>query len=496
VTPSTAAFPTIRGVSCVLVHAPGLLRYGSKPSRELAKQDGAVLERFRAKLRSFSDAVAYPANQAFIGNLAPEELWDREEPWWRHGIAGASARGPVGEIIPEDAFWGLLRLADEFGLVRIARDRLEHARELLRASSLWTDAALDRVTAPSGPPADANVSALERSGPTTPARSADSELPLYAADGSIVGAVGRGYPDDATQTPDVLLENLACKASGALAIRHLICQLGLDAREVDYVLGCGEEAVGDRYQRGGGSLSKAMAEMAGCALSTGSDVKAFCCAPVHALVLAGALVSSGVQRNVVVVGGGSLAKLGMKMLGHLGKDMPLLEDCLAAIAILVGPMDDSRVRLRIDAVGKHTIASGGSAGAIYEALVSAPLDRMGLRITDVDKYAVELHNPEITVPAGSGNVPRTNYRTIASLAVRRNELGREGIDGFERRHGMPGFVPTQGHIPAALPYLAHALPRLREGTLRRALFIAKGSLFLGKMTNMADGMSVLVDRAD
>ena len=60
---------------------------------------------------------------------------------------------------------------------------------------------------------------------------------------------------------------------------------------------------------------------------------------------------------------------------------------------------------------------------------------------------------------------------------------------------MPGFVPTQGHIPAALPYLAHALPRLRDGSLRNAFLIAKGSLFLGKMTNMSDGMSILVDRA-
>jgi betaine reductase len=145
-------------------------------------------------------------------------------------------------------------------------------------------------------------------------------------------------------------------------------------------------------------------------------------------------------------------------------------------------------------VGKHTVASGGSATAIYEALVSAPLDRLGLKVTDIDKYAVELHNPEITVPAGSGNVPRTNYRLIASLAVMRGELARDGVDGFEREHGMPGFVPTQGHIPAALPYLAHALPRLRDGTLQRALFIAKGSLFLGKMTNMSDGMSVLMDR--
>jgi betaine reductase len=489
-----AQYPTIRGVSCVLVHSPGLLRYGSKPSREVARQGDGILPKVQGALRSYADAVAYPPNQAFIGNLAPEDLWDRSEPWWRHGIQGASERGPFGEIVSEDAFWGLLQLADDFGLVRSSPERLEHAQGLLRAGSLWTEADLERVVRPSGRLSGANVSMLERSEAEAPVGS-DGALALYAADGSVAGSVGRGYPDDVTQTSDVLLENLACKASGALAIRSLLRQLALDAREVDYVLGCGEEAVGDRYQRGGGSLSKAMAEMAGCTRSTGSDVKAFCCAPVHALVLAGALVQSGVHRNVLVVGGGSLAKLGMKMAGHLAKDMPLLEDCLAAVAILVGPADGSPVRLRLDAVGKHTVASGGSAGAIYEALVAAPLDRAGLRIVDVDKYAVELHNPEITVPAGSGNVPRTNYRTIAGLAVQRKEIDRAEIEGFERKHGMPGFVPTQGHIPAALPYLAHALPRLRDGSLRRALFIAKGSLFLGKMTNLADGMSVLVDRA-
>ncbi len=491
-TASSPAFPTIRGVSCVLAHTPGLLRYGSKPSREIRK-DG-VLPKLQGALRGYADAVGYPPNQAFIGNIAPEDLWQRAEPWWRHEIPNASARGPFGEILSEDAFWGLLRLADEFGLVRLAPERLARARELLQAGDLWSEADLERVTAAPRRPAEANVSTLERSD-AGPASGPDGAIPLYAGDGSVAGSIARGYPDDVTQTPDVLLENLACKATGAYATRHLLCQLRLDAREIDYVLGCGEEAVGDRYQRGGGSLSKAMAEMAGCALATGSDVKAFCCAPVHALVIAGALVQSGVHRNVLVVGGGSLAKLGMKLVGHLGKDMPLLEDCLAAVAILVGPADSSPARLRIDAVGKHTVASGGSAGAIYGALVSAPLARLGLRITDVDKYAVELHNPEITLPAGSGNVPRTNYRIIASLAVRQGEIGRDAIDAFERRHGMPGFVPTQGHIPAALPYLAHALPRLRDGSLRRVLFIAKGSLFLGKMTNMADGMSVLVDRA-
>jgi glycine/sarcosine/betaine reductase complex component C subunit beta len=469
---------TVRGIACVLAHTPGLLRYGSKPTRELAKDSDTLLPRIRQHLRGFADAVAYPPNQVFIGNATPESLWDVPEPWWRNGKAGAPTRGPVGQIVSEEAFWGLLRMADDFGLVDVQRARLDTAASQLRATDLFTDAELERMTAPHA---------------TTAAKGAMS---LDAADGAQVGHIAAGYPEDTSQTPDILLENLACKASGALAIKQLLCQTGLAATDVEYVLGCGEEAVGDRYQRGGGSLSKAMAEMAGCAQATGSDVKAFCCAPVHALVLAGALVESGIYRSVIVVGGGSLAKLGMKMAGHLAKDMPLLEDCLAAVAILVGPSDASGVRMRLDAVGRHTVASGGSAPAIYEALVSAPLERLGLRITEVDKYAVELHNPEITMPAGSGNVPRTNYRLIASLAVQRGEIGRDGIDAFEREHGMPGFVPTQGHIPAALPYLAHALPRLRDGSLRNALFIAKGSLFLGKMTNMADGMSVLLDRAD
>jgi len=477
-TDPSAPFPTIRGISCVIAHTPGLLRYGSKPTRELAR-DAALIENVRRHLRSFEDAVAYPPNQVFIGNHAPEWLWDVPEPHWRHGDEGARLQGPAGRIVGEDAFWGLLRMADDFGLVDVDRARLERSRVLLAETGLFADAELERVVRPA-----------------TASASADGALSLRAADGAEVGRIANGYPGDSTQTADVLLENLACKASGALALKQLMRQLDLAPSDVEYVLGCGEEAVGDRYQRGGGSISKAMAEMAGCAQATGSDVQAFCCAPVHALVLAGALVQSGVYRHVIVVGGGSLAKLGMKMAGHLAKDMPLLEDCLAAVAILVGPSDGTGVRMRLDAVGRHTVASGGSAGAIYHALVAEPLDRLGLRINDVDKYAVELHNPEITVPAGSGNVPRTNYRIIAGLGVMRGELRREDVDGFERVHGMPGFVPTQGHIPAALPYLAHALPRLRDGSLRRVLFIAKGSLFLGKMTNLSDGMSVLLDRAD
>ena len=59
---------------------------------------------------------------------------------------------------------------------------------------------------------------------------------------------------------------------------------------------------------------------------------------------------------------------------------------------------------------------------------------------------------------------------------------------------MPGFSPTQGHVASAVPYLGHALDGLRDGALRSALFLAKGSLFLGRMTQMSDGLSFLLER--
>jgi betaine reductase len=325
---------------------------------------------------------------------------------------------------------------------------------------------------------------------------AEGNLTLADAQGQCVGYAVPGYEGDTSQTPHILLENLAAKATGALALRHLLHQTGTAPDRVEYLLGCGEEAVGDRYQRGGGNLAKAMAELAGLPNAGGADVKAFCCAPVHALVLGGALIAAGVQENVVVVGGGSLAKLGMKFRGALVHDMPILEDCLAAVAIQLGPDDGAGdPRLRLDVVGKHNVAVGGAPRPLYEALVLQPLQRAGLAIPDVDRYAVELHNSEIMEAGGSGNVSRTNYRTIASLAVLSGQLARDRVDAFEREHGMPGYVPTQGHIPAAVPYLAHARAEMRAGALRRAMFVAKGSLFLGKMTNLADGTSILVEAA-
>ncbi|MFA7215796.1 MAG: glycine/sarcosine/betaine reductase complex component C subunit beta, partial [Bacillota bacterium] len=242
------------------------------------------------------------------------------------------------------------------------------------------------------------------------------------------------------------------------------------------------------------NFAKSIAEIAGCVNATGSDTRGFCAAPAHALIEAAALVKAGVYKNVAVVGGGATAKLGMNGKDHVAKGLPVLEDVLGGFAVLVGENDGINPVLRTDLVGFHTVGTGSSPQAVITSLVIAPLEKGGLKITDIDKYSVEMQNPEITVPAGAGDVPTANYKMIGALGVKRNELKREDLLGFTKKHGMPGFAPTQGHIPSGVPFLGHCRDMMEKGLLQKVMIVGKGSLFLGRMTNLFDGVSIVVEK--
>jgi betaine reductase len=473
--------PVVKGVRYFLAHAPGLVPYGSKPVRELRK-DPSLESALRAHLRSYADAATYPPHRVFLGDLDPAALAKLPRPWFAASTGAGQRRGPFGEIMPEEEFLALLKIVDAFDLVWLEEEFVRDARERLAGHPLITPDDLARL--------GSGVASSRIEAQLAPTGTA---LPLRLADGRVVGCVHRAHEEDPSLDADILLENLACKATAAMALRDLLADGSARADRIDYVIGSGEEAVGDRYQRGGGNLAKAVAEVCGCVGASGADVKAFCCGPVHAMVVAGALVASGVFGEVAVVGGCSLAKLGMKFQGHLKNDFPILEDVLAGVAIAIGPDDGASPVLRLDLVGRHPVGAGSAQQTVFEQLVAAPLARRGWRFDDVDKYATELHNPEITEPAGSGNVPLLNYRIIASLAAIRGEIGRDDVPAFMERHGMPGFSPTQGHIASAVPYLGHALRGIRAGSLRNTMFLAKGSLFLGRMTQMSDGLSFVLD---
>ena len=93
-------------------------------------------------------------------------------------------------------------------------------------------------------------------------------------------------------------------------------------------------------------------------------------------------------------------------------------------------------------------------------------------------------------------MPRTNYRTLGSFAVLREEIAREDLENFVKTHGMPGFSPTQGHIASAIPVLGHSLKKMKKGEMKRTMFLAKGSLFLGRMTQLSDGASFMLEKND
>ena len=461
----------IEGVFYSLTHAPDLVRYGSKPSREI-RGNPALEQQLKNQLRSFSAATAYAPHQVYIGNITPAELGNLPKPWYDKLVEGAVANGRFGDLVDQERFYSQLAAADQFNLVTLEEKLFQkHPAKHANGKSV-------RLGSP------AEIKALSEKG----------ALGLFAGD-RLVGAFEPGHAEDASLTADILLENLAAKVTAAHSLGSLLNALKLSPQEIDFVISCSEEAVGDRYNRGGGNLAKAIAEEVGCDNASGSDVKAFCAGPLYAMVHGASLIQSGVCRKVAVVAGGSLAKLGMKFESHLKKGMPILEDVLGSFAVILSPAKTGEPCVRLDSAAFHPVRAGASPQAMAESLAEKPLAKLGMKLTDVDRYAVELHNPEITVPSGSGDVPRTNYLTLAALAVMRGQIRKDQMEDFVRTRGMVGYAPTQGHIPSAIVYLGHAMDALRKGEIKNALFISKGSLFLGRMTQLSDGCSFLVEKS-
>lgn len=478
-------FPVIKGTAYTLIQARELLvHHGTtQTSERLKNQDSEHLAQLPRHLRSFEEGVAYPPNQAFIGNLPPGELKNYSRPWFSHPVAGASREGKFGEILPEDEFLALLKIVDVFDLVVLAEGFLAQIRGKIAGHPVLKRIKhQDRLEKQPGT-AEEILKAVEEG----------AAQPLYCQ-GTLVGCVRKAHEFDEALADHVMLENLVSKASAVLALQLLLLKTDLKAEDVEYILECSEEACGDMNQRGGGNFAKAIGEMCGCVNATGSDTRSFCAGPAHALVEGAALVQSGIYNHVVVLAGGSSAKLGMNSRDHVKKGLPALEDMLGAFAIHIAANDGINPVIRTDGVGRHKIGSGSSPQAVMTAIVTDPLDKMGYTIGQIDRFSAELQNPEITEPAGAGDVPQANYKMIAALGVKRGEFAKQDLPEVVERLGIPGFAPTQGHIPSGIPFIGHAREMILAGEISRTMIIGKGSLFLGRLTDLFDGVSFVIEK--
>ena len=439
----------IKGSGYCLAYTPGLmLQHGSTIVQErLVNPDGEFLKEMGKHVRSFEDCVAYWPNQVYIGNKTPEEFAKVEFPYFDKKVENAKRYGHFGEIMPENEFLLLAQACDCFEVFYLDKDFVAANKGELAKDPVITEAILARVQ-----------EGVENSVIKGFVDAHEAEPLFY--EGKLVGCVKRAHDIDVNLSAEVMLENLMNKASSVLAVLHSLKSSNVDPLSIEYVIDCSEEACGDVNQRGGGNFAKAVAEIAGLENATG----------------------------------GCVPKLAMNGKDHVKKELPMLEDCLGSFSVVVSENDGVSAEINLDVIGRHTVGTGAAPQNVIGSLVADPLEKAGLTVNDVDKFSPEMQNADITKPAGAGDVPMANYKMIAALAVKKGWLEKADLAKFCEEKGLVGYAPTQGHIPSGVPYVGFAKESIEKGDMERVMIIGKGSLFLGRMTNLFDGVSFLIQK--
>ena len=471
----------IKGAVYILAHTPDMvLQNGTTQTTErIVNPESEYLKELPSHIRDWNTVLSYWPNQVYIGNKTPDDLAAIPQPWCDKTCDVNDRYGRYGQMMPQEEFLLLMQACDVFSLVKLEKSFVDTHKAAFAANPLIDETIVARLVEGIDGDEIARLVSEEHS------------EPLFD-NGKLVGCVNRAHDIDVNLSAHVMHENIVSKASSVLALLAALKNSGVDKNDVEYVVDCCEEACGDMNQRGGGNFAKAAAEIAGLSNATGSDVRGFCAGPSHALIDAASLVAAGTFKCVVVTAGGCTAKLGMNGKDHVKKGLPIMEDMIGGFAIVLTQDDGVSPEINLNIVGRHTVGTGSAPQAVITSLVTESLDRNGLKITDIDKFSPEMQNPDITKPAGAGDVPLANYKMIAALAVKRGEIGRADIATFADKYGLTGWAPTQGHIPSGVPAIGYFRDKIMAGDFKRCMIIGKGSLFLGRMTNLFDGASFII----
>ena len=472
----------IKGTGYILVHTPDMVieNGATQTTERVVNPEGEYLKALPNHIRTWDQVLEYWPNQVYIGNKTPDEMKEVPFPWFDKPCEVKDRYGKFGQMMPQDEFYLLMQVSDVFDLVELDAEFVAGAKDAFKANRVISDEIFARVK--DGVDAEVIKNRLEN----------EHAEPLLM-DGKVVGCVCRAHEIDVNLSAHTMLENIVSKASSVLALLTAIDSTeGVEKEDIQYVIDCSEEACGDVLQRGGGNFAKAAAEIVGLTNATGSDTRGFCAGPSHALIEAAALVEAGAYDCVAVTAGGCTAKLGMNGTSHVEKGMPVLEDMLGGFTVIITKNDGVNPEINLEAIGRHMVGTGSAPQSVIQSLTYDPLEKLGLLATEIDRFSPEMQNPDITKPAGAGDVPEANYKMIAALGVKKGQIERKAMPQFIAEHGITGFAPTQGHIPSGVPSIGFLRDLLLAGDIQRAMIIGKGSLFLGRLTNLFDGVSFVL----
>ena len=204
-------FPVIKGAAYTLFHAPNmLLEHGTTQTLDRAKNpDSEYLKKLPEHLRSFEDVVAYPPNQAYIGSIVPKALEGIAKPWYENGIKDASRFAKYGEIMPEDEFYGVMRLVDSFNLVVLEESFAAEIAPKLAQHPAFAGIDLAKLSANTSDAAD--ITKLVDSHVAEAMRLGDR----------IVGCVRQAHDSDPALVAHIIYENIVALASGVVSLLNL-----------------------------------------------------------------------------------------------------------------------------------------------------------------------------------------------------------------------------------------------------------------------------------
>ena len=220
----------VKGVGHILVHCPSLLIYGHALQEERKEGVDKSLDLLLPHLRKYSEAVTYLPNQVYIGNLGPEVLGDYDQPWWnssRNIFKDSERFGPYGEIIPQDEFFALMKIVDVFDLVWLEKPFTAKIIKKLKKHSLLSTFDLQKLG--EGKEKGEIEEEIEK----------NKALALINIDNNnfdLIGCVRYAHKSDTNLSAQVILENIASKASASLALKYALKILIIIRKKLNILL--------------------------------------------------------------------------------------------------------------------------------------------------------------------------------------------------------------------------------------------------------------------
>lgn len=223
----------IKAAAHCLNFAPELaLHYGGTPAQERkSKPDSEFLRALPEHAQTYEEAQAYAPNKTYIGAMSIDELERLPRPWIDN-LGTPERFGSFGEIMPEDEFLGLMDICDVFDLIWLEEGFAASVAEKLAQNPVIGEKQLARLE--KGRTESDILDVVEK----------QHALPLYS-EGRLAGCCRRAHDTDENLEAGIMLENLSCKASGVLALLHLIKNAGLLPRTSTSSSNAPRKPVGD-----------------------------------------------------------------------------------------------------------------------------------------------------------------------------------------------------------------------------------------------------------